>query len=444
MEAPASKHTRNISRSSRPRSSTKGPLDQPDDPLGSGAVNTSASPTSSTAEDGGFTGASFNNLDPLGPDELPPTLEKDLGYLLRYDVYHSLSQIEIPHALRSEFLAPTSDESLSTSLATLERLLAEGHFLLAAYLCGTILTSSLISPTDIKRIFSLFYTRLACLQLSGNTIIAAQESKALEDLSSAFYYVEPISEPSENHTSYPRHIVPWPLRVLAIRLQSIGFGDSRRGIGGLYEIGLEARREILRPDLAPHERNIWRERLSDLGMRNVNALIEMGDLDAARRSLGILRMSEPESETTTMRKALLLLLIGDLDAARQLCGGASDAGNTVFSPLLSMADGRYDDAVVEWRALIGNENQRPDEAMISQNLAVCLLYTGRLNEAREVLESLVQANHSFSSLVFNLSTVYELCSDKSAKLKTDLVETVAKQPVTGATNLDRPNGDFKL
>ncbi|PYH89829.1 hypothetical protein BO71DRAFT_335788 [Aspergillus ellipticus CBS 707.79] len=443
MENTASKHTRNISRSSRPRSTTKGPLDQPDDPLNAEILNASTSPTSGTA-DRVFSGASFSKLDPLAPDELPPTVEKDLSYLLRYDVYHSLSQIEIPPALRSEFIAPTSDESLSSSLATLERLLAEGHFLLAAYLCGTILTSSLISPTDIKRIFILFYTRLACLQLSGNTILAAQESKALEDLSSAFYYVEQIPKESEKKPEYPRHIVPWPLRVQAVRLQSIGFGDSRRGIGGMYEIGLEARREILQPDLTPEERAIWRARLSDLGMRIVNALIEMGDVNAARRSLNNLRMSEPESEAEKLRKALLLLLIGDVDAAKQVCGGPGDAENALFIPLLSMAEGRYDDAAQEWRALLDTDTQRSDAPMISQNLAVCLLYTGHLNEARDVLESLVRENHSFSSLVFNLSTVYELCSDKSAKLKTDLTETVARQPVTGVTNLDRHNADFKL
>lgn len=46
--------------------------------------------------------------------------------------------------------------------------------------------------------------------------------------------------------------------------------------------------------------------------------------------------------------------------------------------------------------------------------------------------------------MFNLATVYELCSDKSSKLKTSLVETVARQPITGQTNLDRPNSDFKM
>ncbi|PLB52962.1 hypothetical protein P170DRAFT_351345 [Aspergillus steynii IBT 23096] len=424
-------HSRNISRSSRPRSSTRGPLDGPDDPLG--LLNTPQ--RQSVADHGSYSGESFTALDPLVPDELPQDVVKDLSYLLRYDVYHSLSQVEIPPALRAEFVAPASDESLAQNLGTLEKLLAEGHFLLAAYLSGTILTSSSVSATDIKLIFALFYTRLACLELSGNPVMAAQESKALEDLSSTFYYLEPdseASEPNHKHSMYPRHIVPWPLRVLAVRLQSIGFGDPRRGIGGLFEIGLEARREIMRQDISQEERQIWKERLSDLGIRSVNALIEMGDLNAARRSLHSLQTSPTESEINKLRKALLFLLIGDLDAAQKL-SNESDGTGAIYQPLLSMAEGRYSDAVLEWKAILDNGTKRPDEAMISQNMA-----------AREVLESLVQTNQSFYSLVFNLSTVYELCSDKADKLKTTLVDTVAQQPVTGDINLDRPNVDFKL
>ncbi|RDW86367.1 uncharacterized protein DSM5745_03009 [Aspergillus mulundensis] len=441
------KHGRNVSRSSRPRSSTKGPLDQPDDPLKVESLSKIPTPLHQNAADYGiYTGESFSSLDPLAP-ELPPELEKDLSFLLRYDNYHSLSQVDIPHALRSDFISPKSDESLASSLVTLERLLAEGHFLLAAYLSGTILTSPLISPTDTKLIFALFYTRLACLELSGNTNIAAQESKALEDLSSTFYYVEPELEAADapdHESSSSQHIAPWPLRVLAIRLQSIGFGDPRRGIGGLYEIGLEARREIMRPDIDPAEREIWKQRLSDLGVRTVNALVEMGDFNAAKRSLESLRITESANDAIKLRAVLLLLAIGDVDAARQLCAGLADTEDAIFKPLFSMAEGRYDDAVIEWRDILGNKSRETDEAVVSQNLAVCLLYTGRLSEARGVLESLVQEQHSFSSLVFNLATVYELCSDKAVQLKHTLVENIAKQPVTGHTNLDRLNADFKL
>ncbi|KAL4945027.1 hypothetical protein BDV06DRAFT_58983 [Aspergillus oleicola] len=441
------KHGRNVSRSSRPRSSTKGPLDQPDDPLSIEGLSKVSTPLSPRAvERGTFSGDSFRSLDPLAPEGLSSNIEKDLSFLLRYDNYHSLSQVDIPHALRSEFISPTSDETLDSSLGILERLLAEGHFLLAAYLCGQILTSSLVSPTDIKVIFALFYTRLACLELSGNTIIAAQESKALEDLSSTFYYVDPELQTTETHEqqpSYPRHIAPWPLRVLAIRLQSIGFGDPRRGIGGLYEIGLEARREIMRPDIDPAEREIWKQRLSDLGIRSVNALIEMGDLTAAKRSLESLKQRGPANEATRLRAILLELSIGDVDAARKQCEELGEGGDAICTPLLSMAEGRYDNAVGEWRAL-KDKGRGIDDAIVSQNLAVCLLYTGQLSGAREVLESLIQTQHSFSSLVFNLATVYELCFDKAVQLKQGLVEAIAKQPITGDANLDRLNADFKL
>lgn len=336
-----------------------------------------------------LTGTSFHKLDPLAPDDLPETLGKDLSFLLRHNIYHPLSHIDIPPPLRSDFVVLNPGEPLSPSLVLLEKLLAEGRFLIAASFAGSILTSSLISSTDVKIIFSLFYTRLACLELSGNTVLAAQESKALEDLNSAFYYIDSSFDPSEpdnkneeNHERLPRHIVPWPLRVLAVRLQSIGFGDSRRSIGGLYEIGLEARREIMKAETSHATRALWRERLADLGIRSVNALIEMGDLDAAKRSLDNLRATEPESDTTKLRKALLLLRIGDLEAAGRIFGdprGSKEAA--LLQPLLSMSDGRYNDAVTEWRAL-QEDQSRTDGSLIAQNLAVCLLYTGKLDEVR--------------------------------------------------------------
>ncbi|KAJ5104063.1 hypothetical protein N7532_004592 [Penicillium argentinense] len=422
-------HNRNASRSSRPRSSTRGPLDASDDPLSSPGSAPSPSMNQQIFTGGNdCSGASLHKLDPLSPDELPETHGKDLSFLLRHNIYHPLSHIDVPSPLRSDFVVLNPGEPLSTSLGALEKLLVEGRFLIAAHFAGSILTSSLVSPTDIKIIFCLFYTRLACLELSGNTVLAAQESKALEDLNSQFYYIDPRLSQSEGDNKdrndgepdpFPRHIVPWPLRVLAVRLQSIGFGDSRRSIGGLYEIGLEARSRIMKRDISESERKIWIDRLADLGIRSVNALVEMGDLDAAKR-------------------------IGDLDAAEGIfegSGGSKEAA--MLTPLLSMSDGRYQNAIDEWRMLL-EDNQRTDGALVAQNLAVCLLYTGQLDEARQLLESQISANHSFSSLIFNLSTVYELCSDNAGQLKGQLALNISNQPISGRTNLDRSNADFKL
>ncbi|KAJ5167911.1 uncharacterized protein N7482_003505 [Penicillium canariense] len=420
-------------------------------PLASSMLLTSPTKSKHTfAEENDF-GSTFHELDPLAPDELPETLGKDLSFLLRHNIFHPLSHIDIPPPLRSEFVVLNPGEPLSSSLGVLEKLLSQGRFLVAAQLASSILTSSLISPTDIRIIFSLFYTRLACLELSGNTALAAQESKALEDLNSAFYYLDSSFDESEaskkqeqSHVHYARHIVPWPLRVLAVRLQSIGFGDPRRSIGGLYEIGLEARRELMRKESSEKERTIWSERLADLGVRSVNALVEMGDLDAAKRSLEALKASDEQTQAMKLRKALLFLRIGDLDAAERVFGDSRDSKEAaLLQPLLSMSEGRYQDAVTEWRTL-HEDAQRMDGALVAQNLAVCLLYSGKLDEARQLLETQVAANHSFGSLIFNLSTVYELCSDSAAQLKGQLAATVSDQPVSGQTNLDRPNTDFKL
>ncbi|KAJ5736272.1 uncharacterized protein N7483_001397 [Penicillium malachiteum] len=453
--ASPTKHSRNISRSSRPRSSTRGPLDAPDDPLGPKSLRTSLS--LNTDPESGTLGVSFHELDPLAPDELPETLGKDLSFLLRHNIFHALSHTDIPPPLRSEFIVLDPSEPLSASLGTLEKLLAQGRFLVAAHFASSILTSSLITSTDIKLIFSLFYTRLACLELSGNTVLAAQESKALEDLHSAFYFIEsnfdspePDQKPETDQKDgavpepYLRHIVPWPLRVLAVRLQSIGFGDPRRSIGGLYEIGLEARREMMNQEIDENERKIWKDRLADLGIRSVNALIEMGDLDAAKRSLESLRFSESDTDIVKLRKALLFLRIGDADSAQQVFGDSYESKEAaLLQPLLSMSDGRYNDAVDQWRVLYEDQT-RSDEDLVAQNMAVCLLYSGKLDEARQLLESQVSANHSFGSLIFNLSTVYELCSDNASQLKGQLAATLAGQPVSGETNIDRPNTDFKL
>lgn len=289
---------------------------------------------------------------------------------------------------RSPFYSPNIEEPIEVSLGSLNEFLAKGHFLLAAHLSAILLTSPSMRPSDSKTIFTLLYTRLACLELTGNTALAAQESKALEDLHSTFYYVDTdllaagdVAPQVPNKSSY--HIVPWPLRVLAVRLQSIGFGDPRRGITGLYELGFEARQEIMRPGLDKSKRQIWQERLLDLGVRSVNALVEMGDLDAAQRSLNNLGFGDSDSDSIKTRTALLALRIGDVTAAKEILSKSDVLREGILKPLTSMADGRYGDAISEWRALLDNPI-KSNEPMIVQNLAVCLLYTGQLSEVSDI------------------------------------------------------------
>lgn len=115
----------------------------------------------------------------------------------------------------------------------------------------------------------------------------------------------------------------------------------------------------------------------------------MGDLDAARRSLDNLGDSGTETNSTRLRKSLLFLRIGDIDSASRIFSDANESKEAaVLKPLLSMADGHYIDAVAEWRGLHQDET-RTDQALVAQNLAVCLLYTGQLDEVCSIIAPIV-------------------------------------------------------
>lgn len=52
--------------------------------------------------------------------------------------------------------------------------------------------------------------------------------------------------------------------------------------------------------------------------------------------------------------------------------------------------------------------------------------------------------NSFHALTFNLSTIYELCTERSRALKIGLAEKVAEMHEEGRGIGEKVNGDFKL
>ncbi|KZF19765.1 hypothetical protein L228DRAFT_40383 [Xylona heveae TC161] len=495
----------------RPRSSTKGPLD---DPLSVSLPALSLSPSPDPTPRA--VTPSPSNPPTLDPELVLASIDRplrDFGYLLRPEIYHPLSQLDVPQAFRESPYQPSP-------VAPLPELLAQGHFRAAAIRAASTLTTE-VSPTAHAEIFSLLYTRLACLTLINQTVIAAQEVKALEDLNSTFYR-DPITE---------AHLVPWELRVLAVRLQGIGYGDWRRGVMGYYELARDARFSLAKarskstPDEA--EIRLWQDRLWDLGLRVGNALVEMGDLETAVRHLGSLRPTchGPAAQAMNTRLALIYLRGGNVTAARQCLARSDENGEAakeeisggVVDALCSMADGDFNLAVSQWRALLdkkdssanakeepsaaegeGSQSQNemtshkvetasdaaakdttPDNtgppsssarldpglhALIAQNLAVCLLYSGRLLESRSLLSSLIPPSSSApaesqapsptkdpespshpattptpvtppmtQASIFNLCTIYELCTERSRSLKLDLAGQLAAYPPSGAS-----------
>lgn len=300
---------------------------------------------------------------------------KDFSFLLRPEIYHPLTPLNVPVAFRNSQKQPDPG-------ATPEDLLAKGHFRAAAVAAVQELTGSGtgtgVDSHDAKRIFDLLYTRLACLTLIDATPLAAQEVKALEDLNSVRTYVDATTG---------EHLVPWELRVLNVRLQALGFGDPRRAVMSYHELAREARERIakavaLRDNSASE---LWKSRLQDLGIKVAGALIDMDDLAGAAHHLRTLR--NRGDGRLELSRALLWLQLGDTDSARecaQHCTADSEMSEKTILALCDMAETDYEKALAQW-----SDISHLDDEMVSVNKAVCLLYLGRIEEVSLSLISLI-------------------------------------------------------
>lgn len=302
---------------------------------------------------------------PVPRPRVPAPRPKDFSFLLRPEIYHPLTPLTVPPAFRSD---PDKQPTANTPIPSL---LARGQFRAAAIAATHALTGpDAPDPSDHAKIFSLLYTRLACLTLIDATAIAAQEVKTLEDLNSVVYADEATGE----------HLVPWELRVLNVRLQALGFGDPRRAVMSYYDLAREARARLAAA-MARHDnsaRELWKDRLADVGVRVAGALVEMDDLAGAAHHLASLPAREGAGGKLAMSKALLWLHLGDVGAARK-CVKAEEAGELaekVVDALCDMADGEYKSALARWAKL----KEESDDEMIGVNMAVCLLYVGRMQE----------------------------------------------------------------
>ena len=274
----------------------------------------------------------------------------------------------MPQAFRSSPRQPDAS-------APLEDLLSRGHFRAAAIAAVQELTGSgpsgeAVDPKNSSRIFYLLYVRLVCLTLIDATPLAAQEVKALEDLNSARTYVD-------EHSG--EHLVPWELRVLNVRLQALGFGDSRRAVMSYHELAREARDRVSKAGHDNSARELWKSRLQDLGIKVAGALVEMDDISGAANHLATLKDRSSDG-TLALAKSLLWLQLGDVDAARACAADCTDddaSAEDITNALCDMGDREYEAALEKWTAL--REDMEDDE-MVGVNTAVCLIYLGRLQE----------------------------------------------------------------
>lgn len=357
-----------------------------------------------------------------------PTSHLDLQFLLDRRLYHQLPSDDIaPGFAESKHQPPLA--------SPLEDLIQAGHFRRAAESALTGLLTS--SPSNHPQIFKLLYTRLACLIVLSRPDLAADEAV-------------PLSDFLNRNTPEAKDIlplVPWELRLLLVRLQSIAAADGgRRAIMSLYALSGEVRSHILEAKEATDSPalTLWTERLSDLGLRVADSLVEIGELETATRHLTTLLATNPNPSAIHTRLALLHIRTGNLSLAQKILTSLPPSlTKETHAALLLTARGDFSPAVTAWQNL---SETNPTNELLAQNLSTCLLYTGRITEAREILERIARESPAaWPVLLFNLSTVYELCTDRAVERKTGLARHLALQsPVASCGGWERGNADFKL
>ena len=248
-----------------------------------------------------------------------------------------------------------------------------------------------------------------------------------------------------------------------------------------YILAHECRTQISRARSDHDARNerLWEGRLRDIGVRVGNMLVEMGDLEAAGRHLRTLEtegMEDRERKKLMSMQVMLWLQIGDLRAAKRCLASLFPPPNssaTLTSPSLEamdmgfehtsdteaetdaeqysakvlhalthMAHSNYPTALHEWTSL---STTHPNDEMISQNLSICLLYTGQFAKGLSSLQNTVEEMEwvPHHALLFNLCTFFELGSERAGGMKAGLVEGVARKEPRGEGWV-RTGADFKM
>lgn len=113
----------------------------------------------------------------------------------------------------------------------------------------------------------------------------------------------------------------------------------------------------------------------------------------------------------------------------------TDVRNIVDRSLVEIAKNNFSEA---YQVLVQGNQIDPANIMILNNMAVCLLYTGRLKEAISLLENAINANPTKGlndSLLLNLCTLYELESSHSNTKKLNLLRQLARYKADAGMNV---------
>lgn len=347
--------------------------------------------------------------------------------------------------------------SVEQSFVGLKQLISCRNWRAAVDLCGRLLTAhgqgygkSGLPTSHTTDSLQLWFVRLALLVKLGLFQNAEMEFEPFGNLDQPDLYYEyyPHVYPGRRGS-----MVPFSMRILHAELQQY-LGNPQESLdrlhrvktvcskilanleqgfaedGGLSSVTQESRQASVQ---------LWRSRLGRVLYSMANCLLLMKDyvlaVDAYRTVIKYYPEQEPQLLSGIGR---ILLQIGDIKTAEKyfqdvekvtqkldgLQGKIMVLMNRAF---LYLGQNNFAEAHKFFTEILRMD---PTNAVANNNAAVCLLYLGKLKDSLRQLEAMVQQDprhYLHESVLFNLTTMYELESSRSMQKKQSLLEAVASK-----------------
>jgi len=258
-------------------------------------------------------------------------------------------------------------------------------------------------------------------------------------------------------------LAPWSLRLLLAELPMYNnkqvvtmnrlfkLQRSVRKMLENLEKGLNADGGVMLEDKSEERRAVgiemWKQRERQVLYSLVNCCVLHQDFESAVKCLDMLKEVETRENLASLHAAYgrVYLQLGNLglaDSSFSLASEARDPGDScgqleqlLDSAFLAVGQGQFQDALERFlgaEQLVGSMSEGDERQqrakMISNNVAVCLLYVGRLKEGLERLQLEVTRDPTNiqGNMMLNLCTLYELESSYAMQKKIGMLGMVSQ------------------
>ncbi|XP_028371448.1 trafficking protein particle complex subunit 12 [Phyllostomus discolor] len=345
--------------------------------------------------------------------------------------------------------------SVEQSFVGLRQLISCRNWRAAVDLCGRLLTAhgqgygkSGLPTSHTADSLQLWFVRLALLVKLGLFQNAEMEFEPFGDLDQPDLYYEyyPHVYPGRRGS-----MVPFSMRILHAELHQY-LGRPQESLDRLHRVKAVCSKILAHLEqglaedgsvgtITPENRQasvqLWRSRLGRATCSMANCLLLMKDYVLAVDAYRSVIQFHPEQEPQLLSGiGRIFLQIGDIKTAERYFQDVEKAAQKQDGPqgktvvlmnraFLHLGQNDFAEAHRFFSEILRID---PTNAVANNNAAVCLLYLGRLKDSLRQLEAMVQRDPGrclHESVLFNLSTMYELESSRSAQKKQALLGAVA-------------------